>query len=164
MPVASDVPPDHPAREDAPPQKRAFQRIVAMVATATKPTDFSGCKAPVDGCAVGIKQHFGLVGEHAINCSLTAIGKLDRIVAGFEFGLNQAPVGLNVIDFEALQLRTPHVVHDLPAGGLRFLQNADGIEATIVSGEVIYQNGEATGALPGKLVRGSQSDPRASAA
>ncbi len=70
---------------------------------------------------------------------------------------------INVIDFEALQLRTPHVVHDLPAGGLRFLQNADGIDATIVAGEVIYEQGEATGALPGKLVRGSQADPRMSA-
>ncbi len=69
---------------------------------------------------------------------------------------------INVIDFEALKLRTPHVVHDLPAGGLRFLQNAEGIEATIVSGEVIYEKGEATGALPGRLVRGSQADPRAS--
>ncbi len=64
---------------------------------------------------------------------------------------------INVIDFEALKLRTPHVVHDLPAGGLRFLQNADGIEATIVAGELIYEQGEATGALPGKLVRGSQA-------
>lgn len=70
---------------------------------------------------------------------------------------------INVIDFDALKLRTPHVVHDLPAGGLRFLQNADGIEATIVAGEVIYENGEATGALPGKLVRGSQNDPRPAA-
>lgn len=70
---------------------------------------------------------------------------------------------INVIDFDALQLRTPHVVHDLPAGGLRFLQNADGFEATIVAGEVIYENGEATGALPGKLVRGSQDAPAASA-
>lgn len=70
---------------------------------------------------------------------------------------------INVIDFEALKLRTPHVVHDLPAGGLRFLQNADGIDATIVAGELIYENGEATGLLPGKLVRGSQADPRANA-
>jgi N-acyl-D-aspartate/D-glutamate deacylase len=70
---------------------------------------------------------------------------------------------INIIDFEALKLRTPHVVHDLPAGGLRFLQNADGIDATIVAGEVIYENGEATGALPGKLVRGSQADLRARA-
>ncbi|TNF89646.1 MAG: amidohydrolase, partial [Gammaproteobacteria bacterium] len=70
---------------------------------------------------------------------------------------------INVIDFDALQLRTPHVVHDLPAGGLRFLQNADGIEATIVAGEIIYEHGEATGALPGKLVRGCQGDPRPAA-
>jgi N-acyl-D-amino-acid deacylase len=67
---------------------------------------------------------------------------------------------INIIDLDALKLHTPHIVHDLPAGGKRFLQNADGITATIKSGEVIYQNGQATGALPGKLVRGHQSDPR----
>jgi N-acyl-D-amino-acid deacylase len=67
---------------------------------------------------------------------------------------------INIIDFAALKLHTPHIVHDLPAGGKRFLQNADGFTATIKSGEVIYQNGQPTGALPGKLVRGQQSDPR----
>lgn len=69
---------------------------------------------------------------------------------------------LNIIDFDRLQLHTPHIVHDLPAGGKRFLQNADGILATLVSGEVIYRDGEPTGALPGQLVRGNQADPRAS--
>ncbi|MBO6658714.1 MAG: amidohydrolase family protein [Pseudomonadales bacterium] len=69
---------------------------------------------------------------------------------------------VNVIDFDNLKLRTPHIVHDLPAGGKRFLQNADGIELTIKAGEVIYEKGKATGALPGKLVRGSQQDPRVS--
>lgn len=68
---------------------------------------------------------------------------------------------VNIIDFEALKLHTPHIVHDLPAGGKRFIQSADGIIATIKSGEVIYTNGEPTGALPGKLVRGQQADPRA---
>ena len=67
---------------------------------------------------------------------------------------------VNIIDFANLKLRTPNIVNDLPAGGKRFLQNADGIVATIKSGEVIYSNGEATGALPGKLVRGQQADPR----
>jgi N-acyl-D-aspartate/D-glutamate deacylase len=66
---------------------------------------------------------------------------------------------INVIDFERLRLHTPHIVHDLPAGGKRFLQNADGIEITIKAGEVIYENGDATGALPGKLIRGNQSAP-----
>ncbi len=67
---------------------------------------------------------------------------------------------INIIDFDNLQLHTPHIVQDLPAGGKRFLQRADGIKTTIVSGEVIYVDGEPTGALPGKLVRGRQPDPR----
>jgi len=66
---------------------------------------------------------------------------------------------INVIDYDALNLKTPHIVHDLPAGGKRLLQNADGITSTIVAGEVIYQSGEATGALPGKLIRGQKFDP-----
>ena len=45
---------------------------------------------------------------------------------------------------------------DLPAGGKRLLQKARGYRATIVSGAVTYRDGEATGALPGKLVRGPQ--------
>ena len=67
---------------------------------------------------------------------------------------------INIIDFDNLNLHTPHIVQDLPAGGKRFLQRADGIKTTIVSGEVIYQDGEPTGAMPGKLVRGQQLDPR----
>ena len=67
---------------------------------------------------------------------------------------------INIIDFNALKLRTPHIVHDLPAGGKRFLQKADGIEVTIKAGKVIYENGAATGALPGKLIRGHQEDAR----
>lgn len=70
---------------------------------------------------------------------------------------------LNVIDFDTLKLETPHVVHDLPAGGMRFLQNAGGIDATIVSGVVIYERGRSTGVLPGKLIRGHRADPRISA-
>ncbi len=67
---------------------------------------------------------------------------------------------INIIDIEALSLKTPHIVHDLPAGGKRFLQNADGIAATIVAGEVIFENGASTGSLPGRLVRGYRADPR----
>ena len=68
---------------------------------------------------------------------------------------------LNIIDYDALALRTPHIVADLPAGGSRFLQSADGLVSTIKAGEVIFENGEATGALPGKLVRGQQAAPGA---
>jgi len=60
---------------------------------------------------------------------------------------------LNVIDFERLRLRPPRLVRDLPAGGKRFLQRADGYLATVVAGEVTDEHGEATGALPGRLVR-----------
>jgi len=67
---------------------------------------------------------------------------------------------INIIDFDALKLHTPHVVYDLPAGGKRFLQNADGIIATVKAGKIIYENNKATGALPGKLLRGQQRDPR----
>jgi N-acyl-D-aspartate/D-glutamate deacylase len=51
----------------------------------------------------------------------------------------------------------PYIAHDLPAGGKRLLQEVYGYEATIVSGQVTYREGQATGALPGKLVRGPQS-------
>ena len=70
----------------------------------------------------------------------------------------QIQVGLkadiNVIDLDRLKLLTPHIVHDLPAGGKRFLQEAEGLELTMVAGDVTYRSGKATGALPGKLVRG----------
>lgn len=64
---------------------------------------------------------------------------------------------LNVIDFDGLTLHTPHIVHDLPAGGRRLMQHADGYEATLVAGQVIQRHGDATGAKPGRLVRGAQS-------
>lgn len=60
---------------------------------------------------------------------------------------------LNVIAFEKLACRRPQVVSDLPAGGRRFIQRADGYLATIVRGEVTFEHGEATGALPGRLLR-----------
>ena len=60
---------------------------------------------------------------------------------------------VNVIDFDNLRVRVPEIVHDLPAGGARLQQKADGYYATIVAGEVTYQQGEATDALPGRLIR-----------
>lgn len=63
---------------------------------------------------------------------------------------------LNLIDFERLALQLPDVVYDLPAGGRRMRQRADGYAATIVSGVVTYRDGKPTGALPGRLVRGAQ--------
>jgi N-acyl-D-aspartate/D-glutamate deacylase len=60
---------------------------------------------------------------------------------------------VNVIDLASLELLPPRLVHDLPAGGKRFMQDAKGYRATLVSGEVIAENGALTGARPGRLVR-----------
>ena len=61
---------------------------------------------------------------------------------------------LNVIDYDGLRLSAPEMVYDLPAGAPRLLQRADGYRATIVSGQVTWRDGVATGARPGVLVRG----------
>ena len=60
---------------------------------------------------------------------------------------------INVIDFDNLTLHEPEVLHDLPAGGRRLVQKASGYEYTIVSGQIAFKNGEATGALNGRLIR-----------
>ncbi len=63
---------------------------------------------------------------------------------------------INIIDYGALALDQPKVIHDLPAGGRRLDQTARGYDAMIVSGKVVYRNGRPTGELPGRLVRGQQ--------
>ncbi len=82
------------------------------------------------------------------------VGLLDRgrIAAGYK-------ADINLIDFDRLTLRPPHVVYDLPNGGRRVAQTADGYVSTIVSGVEVYRNGQPTGALPGRLVRGQQAAP-----
>jgi N-acyl-D-amino-acid deacylase len=63
---------------------------------------------------------------------------------------------VNVIDFDALRILPPEMAFDLPAEGRRLIQRAEGYRATIVSGQVTFENGEATGEMPGKLIRGPQ--------
>ncbi len=84
----------------------------------------------------------------------TVGGLLDRgrIAIGYK-------ADLNVIDHARLTLHKPVIVNDLPAGGRRLDQSADGYVATIVSGEVIAENGVPTPALPGKLIRGRRPAP-----
>jgi len=67
---------------------------------------------------------------------------------------------LNLIDFENLALEAPYVAYDLPAQARRLVQRARGYRATLVAGEVVFRDGEETGARPGKLVRGAQPRPR----
>ncbi|HET9877419.1 MAG TPA: amidohydrolase family protein [Mycobacterium sp.] len=75
-----------------------------------------------------------------------------RIAVGYK-------ADLNVIDHAAMRLHKPVVTHDLPAGGRRLDQKADGYVATIVSGQIIAENGEPTAARPGRLIRGRQPAP-----
>jgi N-acyl-D-aspartate/D-glutamate deacylase len=79
------------------------------------------------------------------------------------YGLNDRGVieagkkgDLNVIDLARLRLGSPRVAADLPAGGRRLLQGADGYVATIVSGQVTRRVGRVTGARPGRLLRGAR--------
>jgi N-acyl-D-aspartate/D-glutamate deacylase len=92
----------------------------------------------------------------ARQCRATAeaVGLLDRgiLAPGFR-------ADLNVIDHAAVQPRRPFIAFDLPAGGRRLLQRADGYRHTFVAGDETYANGEATGALPGRLVRGRRAAP-----
>jgi N-acyl-D-aspartate/D-glutamate deacylase len=67
---------------------------------------------------------------------------------------------LNVIDYDRLTLHAPEAAFDLPAGGRRLLQRASGYAATVVAGHVTYREGKATGALPGRLIRGAKPSPR----
>ena len=66
---------------------------------------------------------------------------------------------INLIDLPRLKLGKPWMAFDLPAGGKRLLQRADGYVATIKRGIVTFREGQPTGALPGVLVRGPQGEP-----
>jgi N-acyl-D-aspartate/D-glutamate deacylase len=69
---------------------------------------------------------------------------------------------VNVIDLDRLGLRRPEMHFDLPGGGRRLLQRAEGYLHTFVRGQETYAAGEPTGALPGRLVRGAQPAPAGS--
>jgi N-acyl-D-aspartate/D-glutamate deacylase len=82
------------------------------------------------------------------------VGLLDRgrIAPGYK-------ADLNVIDWNRLALKPPVVAYDLPSGGRRLTQDAAGYVATIVNGITVYRDGQPTGALPGRLVRGQRVPP-----
>jgi len=64
---------------------------------------------------------------------------------------------INIIDFEKLNVSSPKMIFDLPKGGKRLVQESFGYLATIKSGELVYENGQATGTLPGQVIRGKQT-------
>ena len=85
-----------------------------------------------------------------------AVGLLDRgiLAPGYK-------ADVNVIDHERLTIKKPVMRNDLPLGAKRLVQKAEGYVATIKAGQVTWCEGEPTQALPGKLIRGAQSAPRA---
>jgi N-acyl-D-aspartate/D-glutamate deacylase len=102
----------------------------------------------------GDRLDLGLVVAKQTSRTAAMVGLADRglVAEGMK-------ADLNVIDLDTLTLHRPTMAFDLPAGGKRLLQRADGYLHTFVSGQEVYADGEHTGALPGRLVRGVQSAP-----
>ena len=63
---------------------------------------------------------------------------------------------INIIDYDNLKVFKPEMVHDLPTGSRRIIQKSSGYKATIKSGVVTFRDSEATGAMPGNLIRGER--------
>jgi N-acyl-D-aspartate/D-glutamate deacylase len=123
-----------------------------MICDASFPTfllAYWGFGAPVD-------QRFPVEWIVKRQCADTAalVGLCDRGVLAPGFRAD-----VNIIDPGELTIGAPEMLHDLPMGGKRLVQRVRGYRATLVAGEVVYRDGEATGALPGRLVRGAQSAP-----
>lgn len=107
----------------------------------------------------GEKLSLAFVVKSHTQDTAAAVGLYDRgiLAPGYK-------ADLNIIDYDRLTLHGPKMLYDLPQGGKRLVQTADGYEVTIVNGEVTYREGKATGALPGKLIRGAQMAPQKIAA
>ena len=93
----------------------------------------------------------GRVVERLTKNNARAVGLFDRgmVAEGMK-------ADLNVIDFDRVRCEPPVMAYDLPAGGKRLTQRARGYCATVVAGQVTYRDGEPTGALPGRLLRGGR--------
>ena len=94
------------------------------------------------------RVELGWMVQQLTSATARAVGLTDRgvVAPGMQ-------ADLNVIDFDQLRCEVPEMAYDLPAGGKRLLQRAHGYRATVVRGQVTYEDGEPTGALPGRLVR-----------
>jgi N-acyl-D-aspartate/D-glutamate deacylase len=93
--------------------------------------------------------------HHITQRTARHVGWLDRGVLAPGYTAD-----LNVIDMATLAAHPPTMVRDLPAGGRRLMQTATGYHHTFKRGVETFANGEHTGALPGRLVRGEQPAPR----
>ncbi|MFT7220708.1 MAG: N-acyl-D-amino-acid deacylase [Candidatus Azotimanducaceae bacterium] len=106
----------------------------------------------------GDKMSLEFIVESLTSSTAKAFGMFDR------GELTEGMIAdINIIDFEKMRLHRPEAIFDLPAGGRRLVQRAEGYDLTIKAGEIIFENGEHSGALPGKLVRRSDASPAAAA-
>ncbi|CAA0095691.1 putative protein [Halioglobus japonicus] len=111
-------------------------------------------------------QHWGRDRSRGPKIPLQKLIKMQTSETAQQLGLMDRGVlkpgykaDINIIDYEALRLCEPEIVYDLPADGRRLVQKAVGYEATLIAGKVAFRNGESTGQLNGKLLRGSQPAP-----
>jgi N-acyl-D-amino-acid deacylase len=119
------------------------------------------CGAIVDASMPSFMlTHWGRDRSRGPGLPLPQLVKMQTSETADFFGFNDrgriAPglrADVNLIDFDGLRLHQPEVVHDLPAGGRRLVQKVDGYRATLVAGKAVFENGEDTGARPGRLVR-----------
>ena len=107
-------------------------------------------------------QHWGRDRDRGGKFPLEALIKMQTFETSRLLGINDRGLlkeglkaDINVIDFENLTIHEPEIVNDLPAGGRRLVQKASGYSYTIVSGQVAFKDGEATGELNGQLIRSS---------
>jgi N-acyl-D-aspartate/D-glutamate deacylase len=123
------------------------------------------CGAIVDASVPSFMlTHWGRDRSRGPKLSLPQLVKMQTSETADFFGFSDrgrlAPglrADVNLIDFDRLRLHQPEVAYDLPAGGRRLVQRADGYRATLVAGTPVFENGEDTGARPGRLVRASQA-------
>ncbi len=101
------------------------------------------------------RMEVGHVVEQLTSATARAVGLHDRGVLATGMRAD-----INVIDFDRLACALPFMSYDLPAGGKRLLQEARGYRATVVAGAITYRDGQPTGALPGRLVRGGRDTTR----
>jgi N-acyl-D-aspartate/D-glutamate deacylase len=115
------------------------------------------------GSATGMLTHWVRDRKRGPGLPLEYLVKKQTLDTARTYGLNDRGViapgyraDFNLIDFDALRVTLPELIYDLPAGGRRMIQRAEGYRHTFVAGTETMVNGEATGALPGRLIRGEQ--------
>jgi N-acyl-D-aspartate/D-glutamate deacylase len=111
-------------------------------------------------------QHWGRDRSRGAKIPLQKLIKMQTSETAQQLGLMDRGVlkpgykaDINIIDYDKLRVLEPEIVYDLPANGRRLVQKAVGYEVTVIAGKVAFRNGESTGQLNGKLLRGSQPAP-----